>query len=292
MNEETNDNEQQQAQGAEQPAEVTASAASMLGAPSGGQAEVGRADRIAQLERELQQERVEKGRLRQTNDELRKAQEEIARLKAENAKLHMRRPDDFLSDEEREKIDADQLAVIDKVVQGRMGDASAAAKAEAERLREEIAKRDAAAVDMRKAQFDAEVERLAPGLVAAIGDGHIGEWQKWRAERRRASSVNDAFATFDAATAADFIMEFAEANGIRAQGDGVAARPPTSYSLRGGSRPAARQGDTSTYTVEQVSQALRAAASDYESGRITIDERRAIQKKYDAAYAEGRVVER
>ena len=33
----------------------------------------GDAERIAELERELQQERVEKGRLRQTSDELRKA---------------------------------------------------------------------------------------------------------------------------------------------------------------------------------------------------------------------------
>lgn len=292
MNEETNENNEQQAQGAEQQAEVAVSAASMLGSPSGGQAGDGQADRIAQLERELQQERVEKGRLRQTNDELRKAQEEIARLKAENAKLSTRRPDDYLSAEEREKIDADQLAVIDKVVQGRMGDASAAVKAENDRLREEMARRNASEAEMRKAQFDAEVERIAPGLVAAISDGHIGEWQKWRGERRRASSVNDAFATFDAATAADFIMEFAEAHGIRAQEDGVAARPQTSYSLRGGNRPPAKRGDANVYTVEQVSQALRAAASDYEAGRITIEERRAIQKKYDAAYAEGRVVER
>ena len=289
---ETNEENTEQAQGAEQQAETAAvSAASMLAAPQtdGG----GHSDRrIAELERELQQERVEKGRLRQTNDELRKAQEEIARLKAENAKLSARKPTDYLSDKEREIIDAEQLAVIDKLVQGRMGDASAAVKAENERYREEMAKRDAAAVEMRKAQFDAEVERIAPGLSAAISDGHMDEWNKWRAERRRASSVNDAFRTFDAATAADFIMEFAEAHNIRAGGDGVAARPQTSYPLRGGSRPAARQGDTATYTVEQYSEALRRAGDDYNAGRITADEYRAIKKKFDTALNEGRIVPR
>jgi len=288
---ETNEENTEQAQGAEQQAETAAvSAASMLAAPQtdGG----GHSDRIAELERALQQERVEKGRLRQTNDELRKAQEEIARLKAENAKLSSRKPTDYLSDKEREIIDAEQLAVIDKLVQGRMGDASAAVKAENERYREEMAKRDADAVEMRKAQFDAEVERIAPGLSAAISDGHMDEWNRWRAERRRASSVNDAFKTFDAATAADFIMEFAEAHGIRAGGDGVAARPQTSYPLRGGSRPAARQGDTTTYTVEQYSEALRRAGDDYSSGRITADEYRAIKKKFDTALNEGRIVPR
>lgn len=288
---ETNEENTEQAQGAEQQAETAAvSAASMLAAPQtdGG----GHSDRIAELERELQQERVEKGRLRQTNDELRKAQEEIARLKAENAKLSARKPTDYLSDKEREIIDAEQLAVIDKLVQGRMGDASAAVKAENERYREEMAKRDAAAVEMRKAQFDAEVERIAPGLSAAISDGHMDEWNRWRAERRRASSVNDAFKTFDAATAADFIMEFAEAHGIRAGGDGVAARPQTSYPLRGGSRPVARQGDTATYTVEQYSEALRRAGDDYNAGRITADEYRAIKKKFDTALNEGRIVPR
>lgn len=288
---ETNEENTEQAQGAEQQAETAAvSAASMLAAP---QTEGdGHSDRIAELERELQQERVEKGRLRQTNDELRKAQEEIARLKAENAKLSARKPTDYLSDKERETIDAEQLAVIDKLVQGRMGDASAAVKAENERLREEMARREASAVEMRKAQFDAEVERIAPGLSAAISDGHMDEWNKWRAERRRASSVNDAFRAFDAATAADFIMEFAETHNIRAGGDGVAARPQTSYPLRGGSRPAARQGDTATYTVEQYSEALRRAGDDYNAGRITADEYRAIKKKFDTALNEGRIVPR
>lgn len=288
---ETNEENTEQAQGAEQQAETAAvSSASMLAAPQteGG----GHSDRIAELERELQQERVEKGRLRQTNDELRKAQDEIARLKAENAKLSSRKPTDYLSDKEREIIDAEQLAVIDKLVQGRMGDASAAVKAENERYREEMAKRDAAAVEMRKAQFDAEVERIAPGLSAAISDGHMDEWNKWCAERRRASSVNDAFRTFDAATAAVFITEFAETHNIRAGGDGVAARPQTSYPLRGGSRPAARQGDTATYTVEQYGEALRHAGDDYNAGRITADEYRAIKKKFDTALNEGRIVPR
>ena len=285
----TDDDNNQQAQGEEQQAEATASAASLLASQADGG---GQDDRIAELERELQQERVEKGRLRHTNDELRKAQEEIARLKAENAKLSARKPTDYLSDNERDVIDADQLAVIDKLVQGRMGDASAAVKAENERLRDEMARRDASAVEMRKAQFDAEVERMAPGLVTAISAGHVEEWNKWRAERRRASSVNDAFKAFDAATVADFIMEFAEAHGIRAGADGVAARPQTSYSFRGGSRPASRQGDTATYTVEQYGEALRRAGDDYNAGRITADEYRAIKKKFDTALNEGRIVPR
>ena len=293
MNEETNENEQQQAaeQQSEQPTGATSLAdqAHVLG--DAGATDPRDAE-IARLKHRIESEFAEQGRVRKANEQIAHLNEEIARLKAENAKLYARKPTDYLSDKEREIIDAEQLAVIDKLVQGRMGDASAAVKAENERYREEMAKRDAAAVEMRKAQFDAEVERIAPGLSAAISDGHMDEWNKWRAERRRASSVNDAFRTFDAATAAVFITEFAETHNIRAGGDGVAARPQTSYPLRGGSRPAARQGDTATYTVEQYSEALRRAGDDYNAGRITADEYRAIKKKFDTALNEGRIVPR
>lgn len=264
--------------------------ASMLDASASAQSGAGENSRMAELERELQKERVERGRLRTANDELRKAREEIARLKEENAKFSRRSPEYFLSEEDREKIDSDQLAVIDKMVRGRMDDANAAIKAENEQLREEMARRDASAAEMRKAQFNAEVDRLAPGMVQAIMSSHSDEWKKWAQERRRASSVADAFRSFDAATVADFFREFVESKGIQVEVNGVAARPRTSYSLRGGNHPTDTHGDTSTYTVEQYSQALRAATADYDAGRITRDELRAIERKFDKAIAEGRVV--
>lgn len=297
MEEETNENGQRQGAEQQQSAQPNKGATSLADqahvlAGTDTDAADPRDAEIARLKHRIESEFAEQGRVRKANEQIAHLNEEIARLKAENAKLSMRRPGDYLDDKDREKIDAEQLAVIDKLVQGRMGDASAAVKAENERLRDEMARRDASAVEMRKAQFDAEVERMAPGLVAAISDGHIDEWNRWRAERRRASSVNDAFKTFDAATAADFIMEFAEAKGIRAGADGVAARPQTSYSLRGGSRPAPRQGDTATYTVEQYSEALRRAGDDFNAGRITADEYRAVKKKFDTALSEGRIVPR
>lgn len=243
------------------------------------------AARIDALERELQTERIEKGRLRAANDELRKAKDEIARLKAENAKLSARRPDDYLSAEDRAKIDNEQLDVIGKVIDGRMGDFAERMRAENERLAQ-------ASAAVRKTQFDAEVERLAPGLVQTVAQDHRDDWTRWSQERRRAASVRAAFESFDAATVADFLQEFAQSKGIHPQGDGLAARPSASYSPRGGARPAPAQGDSRIYTADEVNAALRAAAADCDAGRITLDERRAIQKKYDAAYAEGRVVAR
>lgn len=252
----------------------------------------GDAQRIAELERELQQERVEKGRLRQKNDELRSAQEEIARLKAENAKLSQRRPGDFLTPEEREQLDEKQLAAIDKVVQGRVGDMSAAQKAENDRLREEIARRDANIAASAKAQFNAEVERLAPGLAAAVNE-HVAEWQKWAASPRRAASVAMAFQRNDAATVAEFLQEFVQSKGIQANGDGIAARPRTSFSPAGGSHPAPTDtGDTATYTVDQYGEAMRRAGDDLNAGRITSEQYRAIRQKFNTALNEGRIVPR
>lgn len=249
----------------------------------------GEAQRIAELERELQQERVEKGRLRQTNDELRKVQEELARLKAENANLRKRRPSDFLSDNEKELLDEGQLAAIDKVVQGRVEEATASVKAENDRLRDDQSRRDAEAAQRAKAQFNAEVERLAPGLAAAVRE-HAAEWQKWAASPIRAASVAQAFASNDAGTVAEFLGAFAQSNGIRANGDGIAARPSSSYSPRGGSHPVSTGGDTATYTVDQYSEAMRRAGEDYNAGKITADDYRAIKKKFDTALNEGRVV--
>lgn len=252
----------------------------------------GDAQRIAELERELQQERVEKGRLRQTNDELRSAKEEIARLKAENARLAQRKPSDYLTDEERAELDDKQLAAIDKVVQGRVGDMSAAQKAENDRLREEIARRDANIAASAKAQFNAEVERLAPGLAAVVNE-HCAEWQKWAASPRRAASVAAAFQQNDAATVAEFLQEFVQSKGIQANGDGIAARPRTSFSPTGGSHPVQTdERDTATYTVDQYGEALRRAGEDLTAGRITSEQYRAIKQKFTTALNEGRIVPR
>lgn len=252
----------------------------------------GRQDRgrIAELERQLQQERVERGRLKQTGEELRVAKEEIARLKAENESLTRRgRASDYLSEEERSEIDARQLGVIEKMVDGRLGEA----KAESARLREEIARRDASLAGERERAFNERVEALVPGLVASITGERREAWMKWAGARRRAASVRDAFSSLDADTVADFLGEFASETGIRADGDGAAARPRTSHSFTGGAgREGAPKGDSTVYTVEQYGEELRRAASDYDAGRITLEERRAVERKFDKALAEGRVVKR
>ena len=246
---------------------------------------------IAELKHRLQVESAEQGRLRKANDELRRLQEENARLKAENANLSQRSPSDILSDEERALLDDKQLAAIDKLVKGRMGDMSAAQKAEQDRLREELQKRDATMAASAKAQFNAEVERIAPGLAALVSDNREA-WTKWSSDRRRAASVAQAFASYDAGTVAEFFNEFVKSSGIRANGNGVAARPSSSFSPTGGSHPVTTDGDTATYTVDQYSEALRHAADDYGAGRITADEYGAIKKKFNTALNEGRIVQR
>lgn len=288
-----NENEQK-----EQTTQTTAAEAidvSSLAAPAPAQSPTGGADprdaEIAELKHRLEVESAEQGRLRKANDELRKLQDEIARLKAENAKLSVRSPGDYLTEEERAILDDKQLAAIDKVARGRINDAVAEQRAESDRLREELQKRDASMAASARAQFNAEVERIAPGL-AALAAENRDAWQKWSNDRRRAASVAQAFASYDAGTVAEFLNEFVKSNGIRANGGGVAARPSTSFSPTGGSHPAQMGGDTSTYTVEQYSEALRRAADDYGAGRITADDYGAIKKKFNTALNEGRIVQR
>ena len=249
----------------------------------------GDASRVAELERELQQERVEKGRLKAANDELRKLKEEVNKLKAENSSLKQRKASDYLTEAERGEIDDGQIAVIDKIIRGRVGDLSEEHKAENERLRAELAKRDATMAANTASQFNAEVERLAPGLSAAVGE-HKADWQKWVSSPRRAASVAAAFKNYDAATVVSFLQEFAQTNGIQANGGGVAARPNSSFSPRGGNHSVSVSGDKTVYTVEQYSKELRKATDDHDAGRITTDEYKAIKRKFDTALAEGRIV--
>ena len=260
-------------------------------APSTQQASDPRDAEIARLKHRLEVEFAEEGRVRKANEKIAALQDEIARLKSENASIRQRRPSDFLSDEEKELLDDGQLAAIDKVVRGRVGEVSATQKAENDRLREELAQRDAAMVRTAKAQFNAEVERLAPGLAGAVSE-HSAEWQKWVGSPRRAASVASAFANNDAATVVEFLQEFAQSKGIRANGDGIAARPSSSFSPAGGSHPVQSGGDTATYTLEQYNAEMRRASEDVNAGRITADEYRAIKKKFDTALNEGRVVPR
>ena len=250
-----------------------------------------RDEEIARLKHRLEVEFAEEGRVRKANEKIHSLEEELARLKAENASLAQRRPGDFLTDEERAELDDKQLAAIDKVVKGRVGEVSATQKAENDRLREELARRDAAMAQTAAAQFNAEVERLAPGLALAV-NGHKDEWQKWVSSPRRAASVAAAFRNHDASTVAEFLQEFAQSKGFRADGDGIAARPNSSFSPAGGSHPVSTGGDTDTYTLEQYNAAMRQASADYGAGRITADEYRGIKKKFDTALMEGRITQR
>lgn len=246
---------------------------------------------IAELKHRLQVESAEQGRLRKANEELRRLQEENARLKSENEKLTQRKLSDLLTEEEKSAFDSQQLASLDKALSAKFSDLDAARKAETDRIREELKRRDATIAAGAKAQFNAEVERLAPGLAALVNE-NVEAWRRWSGDRRRKASVAQAFADHDAATVAEFLGEFVTSSGIRANGGGVAARPGSSFSPIGGSHPVTTGGDTTTYTLAQYNAEMRKAADDLNAGRITVDEYRGIKKKFDTALAEGRIVQR
>ena len=237
-------------------------------------------DRVVQLEKELQDMRSHQGRVRKANEELKAAREENERLKAELEKYKSRTPKDYLDDDEREIIDDAQLNALDKVIKGRMGEANAATKAENDRLHEELRA-------VSKVRFNAEVERLAPGLASAIS-ANKDAWLKWSGAKRRAASVAAAFKEFDAETVASFFQEFAQANGISTETNALSARSPSAP--KGGNRPVVKDGDQTVYTVAEYSAALRKAQSDRASGKISNDDYKAIIKKFDKAIEEGRIV--
>lgn len=246
-----------------------------------------RDERIAALERELQTERIEHGRVKKLSDENRQLREEVNELKKKLSELTARAPEDYLAAEERDSIDLEQARIVGKMTRGIVEDAMAPLRKENEELRSRIAAQGEADREHSVRAFTNEVNRLAPGLLNAVLSQHKTEWMQWASHPVRKASISLATQNCDAETTAYFLKQFCSENGISGSSqmsESVAEPSPSSGNVR-----TLDGGDKTMYSYDQFSEAKRQLTERYEAGKISADEYRKGNHKLDAAAREGRV---
>lgn len=192
----------------------------------------------------LESAKVEQGRVK-------KLAEENAKLQKQLAERTTRKPSDYLSDEEREGIDAEQRGIIDKMVDGRVSDAVASSREEIEALKARIAEREERDGARRKRELDERFEREFPGLAAQIGPGgdKFAAWTNYR--RYHGPSIDAALAAYDFDILAYHVRNFFKSElGIEPPSGGTAPAAPEPGNIGGGKPVAVTPGKT--YTWDEI----------------------------------------
>lgn len=238
------------------------------------------------VQRQLQGERVEAGRLKKANEEnaaLRKRLEELESQRGTEEALaalpeNLRElPDDY-------KQGAAALAkhMVDK------------ANAERDAKLQEMETRFEEGERRRRVEamgsFVGRIESSYPGFIKSIGDG--GDKQKaWVTyQRHNAATIKAAIAECDFDTLAYHIKSFYSSLGLDAPSgnqDGSAAPDPRA--IGGGAQTQVTGGPGRTYSVEEYKRTMDEAQAKFQSQQISYRDYSAICGELTKAYREGRV---
>lgn len=241
--------------------------------------------KFEELNKQLQSERVEAGRLK-------KAQEEIARLKSENEKLASRKGEDSilasLSDEDREDIPEDYQRGAAKIAQAAIKRQADEFNARLHELEEQLKASRAERGGMSRREFAAQLEAAYPGFLESIqpGGDKCEAWTKY--QRHNLHSIQAANQSNDFETLAYHINVFYNNFlGISApRGSFDAAPDPEGIS---GAPQTAHVGGGKTYTAAEYSQILEKAQEDFQSHLISASKYAEIKNELNNAFREGRI---
>ena len=236
--------------------------------------------RIAELERELQNARVEQGRVKKLSEELKARDEELAKLRAS------RQNEDILSAlsaEERESVSPEVLGVLTKAVGKVQSDYE-------RRFREQEALRSQAEAGRREADTEAfarAVDARFPGFFSSVGQGGANE-AAWKTFMRfNGPSVNTAYANCDMESIAHFVESFYRnhlGTDVPSGKGGSAAPEPSNQG--GGNRPELGGGNR-VYTNEEYAALDERCMKLRREGKI--QEYRKLRDELDTILSEGRV---
>lgn len=237
------------------------------------------------LQKQLQGERVESGRLKKANEEnaaLRKRLEELeARLGTEEALESLPENLRELPDDYKQGAAALAKHMVDK------------ANAERdEKLREMEARFEE---DEKRRRVEAmgsfvrRIETSFPGFVASIGAGGDKQTAWANYQRHNAATIKTALAEGDFDTLAYHIRQFYSSLGLDAPSgaqDGSAAPDPRSI---GGGETHIPGGPGRTYTAEEYKRTLDEAQTKFQNHQLSYKDYSAICSELTNAYREGRV---
>ena len=254
---------------------------------SGGaeKAEEGQQGRVEQLERELQRERVEKGRVKALSGEIAEKDARIAQLEAELSAAQSR---GVIPDELRD-------SVPDEVVQASRYVANDAAARNIQPIETRVKSVEAVQEQQRQMmerQFRERISGRYPGFFRSVeGGDKAAQWDSFK--RLNYQSLMYAYSGFDFEAVCYFIDSFYRELGVSPGADGSGAATPEPRVTESGAGVAAGpDADKSkTYTFEQYSGALEKSQSDFITGKISYAQYSAITRELQAAFDEGRVKE-
>lgn len=241
------------------------------------------AARIAELERQLQQERVESGRLR-------KVSEQLAQLQAENAQLRAAQRGDGstiinnLPKEVVEPVPDDIKRMTGAAIETAVSDAIAK---ERERYEAELAKLREEGAQSKRTAFARQINAAYPSFFADTREGGklYTQWSEFM--ERNGGSIGASLESFDFDGTKYHIDRFYNEYGISnpSGGQGGAAAPDP-RSIGGGVNPGAGE-QKKTYTNAEY-QELRKKAHEYRDA-YEFEKYRTLAKELDDAIMEGRV---
>ena len=238
------------------------------------------------MQKQLQGERVEAGRLKKANEENAALRKRIEELEAQHGteEAVQSLPENLRELPEDYKQGAAVLAkhMVDKANAARdakMKEMEARFEAESKRRRLEA-----------MGSFVSKIEATYPGFLASIGNGgdKMAAWKKY--QRFNAATIKAALAEGDFETLSHHIGQFYASIGVAAPSgnqDGSAAPDPRS--MGGGVQTQIPGGPGKTYTVDEYKQILDEAQTKFNNQQISYKDYSAICGELTKAYREGRV---
>lgn len=235
--------------------------------------------KIAELERELQKNRVENGRLAKANEHIRDLEGKLSEYQKREAEKSTIAD---LPQDLKESLPEDYLKALGTVGAKISREAEARQKAESERYASEVAA-------IRKQAFGERVERNHPGFIAEVADGGKlhDAWVKY--QRFNRDSIVNAFNACDYDTLAYHIGRFCDEVGVQFPSGGreeTAAADPRA--LGGGGNGAETQKPAGkVYTSEEYVKLYDELERARDRGDFA--EMKRIDSEIKKAPAEGRV---
>lgn len=248
------------------------------------------------LEKQLQSERVEKGRLKKEAEKNAELLKENEALRAKVAELEVQKRDylEMLPEDLRETLDENQARAIGVIAEGvsrrsARDSASAADREKQERLEEQTKVNERFA--RGQVQLNRLIERTHPGFMESVGEGG-DKFEAWKnfIGGRMAPAIKAAYQNACLNDNPDDMLSFIDQflSEVGSPNRGGTQPPRTPRTERGGQKVGAADA-AKRYTTTQVNEEYESARKDWLNGKITKEEYAARKREIDRAYEEGRV---
>jgi len=253
---------------------------------------------IVSLRNELQQQKVEAGRVKALSDEIKTLKQENAELKklVDAKKLEDESLLSHVEPSRRASVDEDILKSAEDIALATERRIMAALDARLAPIQGAVASERETRAKTDEAAFDAQIDKAHPGFAKATSEGGnlCEKWEAFLCETDHLTGepntnvLTKAYQAKRFAGVDQIICNFKDKAGITRRATLEGAAHPSS-SAPGGSAPVGTK-DTKRYTQQEIQDGLDQSRKDLAAKRITLAQRNEILKKFQLAISERRVI--